>query len=165
MAALDEIRHLAEEEGEQQRANMSAVDVGVRHDDDLVIAQLVGVELVLADAGAECCDQCADFLTRQHLVEASALDVEDLAAQRQDRLVFARAALLGRTACQVALDEEDFGLGRIALGAIGELAGQRGNVEGTLAPRQFTRLAGGFAGSRSFDNLADQHLGIGGMFF
>ena len=34
----------------------------------------------------------------QHLVEARALDVEDLAAQRQDRLEFAVAALLGRAA-------------------------------------------------------------------
>ena len=49
MAALDQFRHLPEEEGQQQRADMGAVDVGVRHDDDLVIAQLVGVELVLAD--------------------------------------------------------------------------------------------------------------------
>ena len=34
----------------------------------------------------------------QHLVEARALDVEDLAAQRQHRLEFAVAALLGGAA-------------------------------------------------------------------
>ena len=81
MAALDQLRHLAEEEGEQQRADMGAVDIGVRHDDDLVIAQLVDVEIVLADAGAERGDQRADLVRRQHLVEAGALDIEDLAAQ------------------------------------------------------------------------------------
>ena len=102
-----------------------AVDVGVGHDDDLVVAQLVGIELVAADAGAERGDQRADLLAAQHLVEARALDVEDLAAQRQHRLEFAVAALLGGAAGAVALDDEQFGFGRIALLAIGELARQR----------------------------------------
>ena len=44
MAALDDLRHLAVEEGEQQRADMGAVDIGVGHDDDLVIAKFVDVE-------------------------------------------------------------------------------------------------------------------------
>ena len=87
VAALDQLRHLAEEEGEQQGADMGAVDIGVGHDDDLVVAQLVGVELVLADAGAERGDQRADLLGAEHLVEARPLDIEDLAAQRQHRLV------------------------------------------------------------------------------
>ena len=44
---------------------------------------------------------------RQHLVEARALDVQDLASQRQDRLVLAVAALLGRAAGGIALDDEE----------------------------------------------------------
>ncbi len=97
MAAVDQFAHLPVEERQQQRADMRAVDVGVRHDDDLVVAQLVDVELV-ADRGAERGDQRADLLAAQHLVDARALDVEDLAAQRQHRLEFAVAALLGGAA-------------------------------------------------------------------
>ena len=37
---LDEFGHLAEEESQQQRADVAAVDVGVGHDDDLLVAQL-----------------------------------------------------------------------------------------------------------------------------
>ena len=136
------------EEGQHQRADMGAVDVGVRHDDDLVIAQLVGVELVAADARAERGDQRADLFGRQHLVETRALDIQDLAAQRQHRLVFAIAALLGGAAGGVALDDEEFGLGRIALLAIGKLAGQVGDIERALAARQFARLARRFARAR-----------------
>jgi hypothetical protein len=44
--------HLPIEEGQQQRADVRTVDVGVGHDDDAVIAQLVDVEFVLADAAA-----------------------------------------------------------------------------------------------------------------
>ena len=62
MAAVDQLAHLPVEERQQQRADMGAVDVGVGHDDDLVVAQLVGVELVVADAGAERGDQRADLL-------------------------------------------------------------------------------------------------------
>ena len=38
---------------------MGAVDVGVGHDDDAVVAQFVDVEVVGADAGAEGGDQVA----------------------------------------------------------------------------------------------------------
>ena len=79
-----------------------------------MIAQLVGVEVVAADAGAERQDQGADQIGRQHPVKARALDVQDLAAQRQDGLVLAVAGLFGGTACGIALDDEQFGLGRIA---------------------------------------------------
>ena len=41
IAAVDDLAHLPVEEGQQQRADMGAVDVCVRHYDNLVIAQLV----------------------------------------------------------------------------------------------------------------------------
>jgi hypothetical protein len=45
-----ELGHLAVEEGQQQRADVGAVHVRVGHDDDAVVAQLVGVEVVAARA-------------------------------------------------------------------------------------------------------------------
>ena len=43
---LDQLLHLAEEEREQQRADVAAVDVGVAQEDDLVVADLGHVELL-----------------------------------------------------------------------------------------------------------------------
>src|SRR5690242_20876724 len=106
-----------------------------------MIADLVDVELLRADACTECGDQRADLGRAQHLVEACPLDVEDLAAQRQDRLVLAVAPLLGRSAGGIALDDEELGEGGVALLAVGELAGERSEIEGALAPRQLARLA------------------------
>jgi hypothetical protein len=40
---------------------MRAVHVGIGHDDDLVVAQLVQIELVAADPGAKRGDQRADL--------------------------------------------------------------------------------------------------------
>ncbi len=50
---LDQLAHVAEEKREQQRADVAAVDVRVGHQDDFVVAELAGVEIILADAGAE----------------------------------------------------------------------------------------------------------------
>ena len=105
MSALDQLRHLPVEEGEQQGADVRAVHVRVGHDDDAVVAQLVGVVFVLADAGAERGDQRGDFLRRDQLVETRFFDVQDFAFQRQDRLEFAIAALLGGAAGGIALDQ------------------------------------------------------------
>ena len=133
MPAFDQLAHLAEKKCQQKRADMRAVDIGVGHDDDLVIAQFVGIEIVAADPGAERGDQSADFLARQHLVEARPLDIEDFSAQRKHGLIFPVAALLGGAARRIALDEKQFRLGRIALLAIGEFARQIGDIERPLA--------------------------------
>ena len=61
----------------------------------------------------------------EHLVETRALDVEDFTLKRQYGLEIAAAALLGRSARRIALDNEQFGFCRVALLAIGEFSGQR----------------------------------------
>src|SRR5437764_11389257 len=142
---------------------MTAVDVGVGHDDDAVIARLLDLEILAADAGAERLDQRADLGRGQHLVKAGALDVEDLALQRQDRLETAVAALLCRAAGAVALDNEELALGGIALLTIGELPRQVRDVERALAPRQVARLARRLARRSGFDDLGDNLSRVGGM--
>ena len=148
-------RHLPVEEREQQRADVRAVHVGVGHDDDVVVAELRDVEVLLADAAAERRDHRPDFLAAQHLVEAGLLDVQDLALERQDRLEAAVAPLLGRPAGRVALDDVELALRRVALLAVGELAGQRAAVERALAPHQVARLAGRLARPGRVDRLRD----------
>src|SRR3546814_10342996 len=66
VAALDQFGHLPVEESKQQGADVRTVDVGVGHDDDAVVAQLVRVVLVLADAGAQRGDQRSEEHTSEH---------------------------------------------------------------------------------------------------
>ena len=104
---------------------MGTVHVGVGHDDDVVIAQLGNVE-GFALAGAYRRDHRPDFLVAQdalHLVQ-EALNVEDLALQRQNRLELAVAAHLGRPAGGLTFNNVELGLCGIPLGAVGQLAGQ-----------------------------------------
>jgi hypothetical protein len=159
VAALDDVGEVAVEERQQQRADVRAVDVGVRHDDDGVVAQLADVVVVRADAGAERGDQGDDLLAGQHLVDAGLLDVEDLAAQRQDRLGLAVAALLGGAAGRVTLDDEQLGVLGVALLAVGELAGQGEAVEDALAGDGLAGLAGGRTRARGEQGLLDDEAG------
>ncbi len=174
VAALDQVRHLAVEEGQQQGADVGAVHVRVGHDDDAVVAQLVGVEIVaaalarfgrgLADAGAQGRDQGDDFVAGQQLFVAGLFHVQDLAAQRQDGLELAVATLLGGAAGGVTLDDVDLAQRRVLFLAVGQLAGQAHAVEHALAARHLAGLARGFAGTRGIDDLAAQDLGVVGLF-
>ena len=159
VAALDETLHLAIEEREQKGADMGAVHVGVRHDDDLVIAGLGGVEaadgfVALADAGAARGDEGPDFLVGEDLVEAGLLGVDEFAAQREDRLEAAVAALFGGAAGGVALDDVEFGECGIALGAVGKFAGEATAMKGALADG-LAGLASGFAGAGAVEGFID----------
>ena len=110
---------------------------------------------------AERDDQRPDVLARQDLVEARLLDVQQLAPQRQDRLEASVAALLGRAAGRVALDEVELAAGRVALLAVGELAGQRHPVERALADDEVARLAGRLARAGRRQALLDDPPAVG----
>src|SRR5690625_7797992 len=83
MTALDQLPHLAEEEGEQQGANVGTVHIRIRHDDDAVVAQLFNVELRLADATAQGGDEVGDCLRGQHPVTLGLRDTENLSLLRK----------------------------------------------------------------------------------
>src|SRR5206468_2979466 len=134
----------------------------VGHEDDLVVAQLRDVELVV-HAGAERGEDAADLLVAEDLVDPRLLDVEDLPADRQDRLEAPVASLLGATAGRIPLDDEDLAHTGIVIRAIGELAGERAAVEDGFAPRQLARLARRLAGARRRQHLLDdlaRHRGV-----
>ena len=137
------------------------------HDDDAVIAQLVDIEIIpahtFADAGAQRGDEGEDLVAGEQLFVAGFLDVEDLAAQRQDGLELPVAALLGAAASGVALDDVDLAHRRVFLLAIGQLAGQAHAIEHALAARHLTRLARSFASARRINDLAADDLGVGGV--
>ena len=153
----DQVAHLPEEEREQQRADVRTIHVRIGHQDDLVIAELLQIELV-RDAGSQRRDHGADLLVGQHLVVAGLFDVQDLALQWQDRLIATITALLGGAARRLALDNEQFRVLRGALLAIGQLPRQARRVQGSLAPRQIAGLAGRLARPRRLDGLANDAL-------
>ncbi len=53
MAVADQVGHFLIEECDEQRCDMCAIDVGIGHDDDAIIAQIV-FSIILARTTAEC---------------------------------------------------------------------------------------------------------------
>src|SRR5277367_2859332 len=160
---FDQLAHVAEEKSEQQGADVAAIHVRIGHENHFVGAQLAGVEIVFADAGAERGDDAANFLVAEHFVVAGFFDVQDLALERQDGLVAAIASALSRAAGGFALDQEDFAARGIAFLAVGELSGQAAGIESGFAAGEFASFACGLAGARSVNAFADNFSGDGGM--
>ena len=155
---------MAAEEGEQQGADVRAVHIGIRHQDDLVVAGLAQVKrtlaLPVADAGADGGDDVLNGLAAQRLVQAGLLHVENLTAQGQDGLGAAVAAHLGGAACGITLHDEELTLLGVAVGAVGQLTGQTAaDGHGTLA-HALAGLAGRLAGAAGDEAAVDDLAGL-----
>ncbi len=142
---------------------MAAVDVRVGHADDLVVPELGLVE-VLVHAGAKGGDHGLDLGVGEDLVEPRLFDVENLAAQGQDRLKITVPAELGAAAGGIAFDDEQLAQRRVLLLAVGELAGQSGRVKGRLAARELPGFASRVARARGGDALVDDQARLRGVF-
>ena len=148
---------------------MCTVHIGIRHDDDAVVAKLVRIEVIpshaAANARSQRRDERQDFIARQQLFVARLFHIEDLAAQRQDRLELAISSLLGRTASGIALDDVDLTQRRILLLAVRQFAGQPHAVQDALAPRHLARLACGLPSARCIDDLSADDLRVDRVLF
>ena len=97
IAGFDELRHIMEQKRQKQGADVSAVDVGIGHDDELVIPGLAQIKFT-AVTGAHGGEHGLNFGVAHDSVDAGFLDVEDFPAQRQNGLNFGVAPLFGRAA-------------------------------------------------------------------
>ena len=96
----------------------------------------------------------------QHPVDPVLLDVDDLPADRQDRLELAVARLLGRAPGRVTLDDEQLGEGGVARRAVGQLAGEAGTVERLLRRVRSRALPGSHPGLGGGGRLVDDLAGL-----
>src|ERR1051326_7127648 len=124
----------------------------------------LAVSLAFAEAGADRGDHVANFRVGQHLVVARLLDVQELAADRQERLEAPIASLFGRTAGAVALDDVQLAQRGVALGAIGQFAGQPATRHRALAHR-FAGLPGRFARAGRGQNFVNDAASGGRILF
>ena len=129
IALLDERRDEAVDHGQDQRADLEAVHVGIGADDDAVPAQAVEVErrqilrrlAAHLDAAAEDLEQVGNDVVLEDLVVIRLQAVQDLAAHGHDRLKFAVAALLDRAERGVALHDVQLAARNVLRAAVDEL--------------------------------------------
>ena len=136
---------------------MAAVDVGVGHDDDLVVARLLRSE-IFTDPGAERGNDRLDFDAREHSIDSSTFDVQDLASNRKNRLGLSGPTLLCRAAGGIALDDEDFTFCGVSFLTVGELSRKAEVRESALSSGQISGLACGVSRAGCIDDLRNDRL-------
>ena len=140
---------------------MRAVDVGIGHDDDAGIAQVL-FAVLRAGAAADRLHQIGELRVGGQLVLGGGGDVEDFSAQRENGLGLAVARLLGAAAGRVALDDEQLGAFGGGVGAVGELAGQPQLLDRGLA-RDFLLGAAAQPLVGALDDEVQQLVGLQGI--
>src|SRR5262245_18283147 len=78
IATLNDWPHVTEEKGQEQGTDMRPIHISVSHDDDAVIADLLNVKIVAANASSKSRDEYLNLLAAQRLFYACLLDVENL---------------------------------------------------------------------------------------
>src|SRR6185295_3535307 len=105
-----------------------------------------------------------ELLVFEHLRERRALRVQHLAAQRQNCLLRPIAALLGRAAGRVALDDEQLARVGVGVRAVAQLAGQVETAGRRALARDFgLRRAAGFARARRENDPGDDAVRDAGV--
>ena len=107
VAGIHQGGKVLEEQRGEQGGDVQAVGVGVGQDHHLAVAQ--PGQVVLAGVAADGHGQVVHFLRGQHAAGGHFPGIEDLAAQRQDRLEILVAGLLGAAAGGVAFHQEQLG--------------------------------------------------------
>mgnify|MGYP000296725207 CR=1 FL=1 len=91
---------------------MCSINVGIGHDDDLVISQFGNIEIIM-DSCTECSDHCLDLGITVDLIQSCLLYIQDLSTKWQDRLGRSVTGCLCRTSRRVSLYNVDLTLGWI----------------------------------------------------
>ena len=91
---------------------MRSIDIGIGHDNDLVISQLTDIK-IFVDSRSECCDHCLNLSISVNLIKTCFLYVQNLTTKWQDCLSCTVSGCLCRTAGGISLDDIDLTLGRI----------------------------------------------------
>ena len=110
MSLIDKLRHKTVKQGQKQSRDMSTIHIRIGHDHDLVITKLRDIKIISVAFGktaAKGIDHSLDLCVGQHLVDGSLLYVEDLTADRKDRLIVTVSGCLGRTAGGISLYDKD----------------------------------------------------------
>ena len=146
MSLLDQLRHEVIDKGQHQGGNVSTVHIRIRHDDDLVVAKLRNVE-VLIDAGTEGRDHALDFLVGIDPVQPGLLHIQHLAAKRKHRLGIHIPSVLCRSQGRISLYDEDLTFLGIPAVAVHQLAGKTHALQCGLSAGQIPRSSGGCPGT------------------
>ena len=114
--------HVTVEQGQQQGADVRAVNVRIGHHDDLAVAGRLQVKGA-ARTGTNHLNQRRALGVREHIGHRGALSVQNLTANRQQSLVRGGTSQTRRTQRRITLHNEQLGMFDVRRTAIHQLGG------------------------------------------
>ena len=90
---------------------MCTIDIGIGHDDDLIISQLCNIKVISVSfrkSAAKCIDHRLDLCIGKHLINTCFFDIQNLTANRQDRLEITVSCRFCRSPRRISLHDKNF---------------------------------------------------------
>ena len=103
---------------------MCTIDIGIGHDNDLVITKLFNIE-ILTNTGTKCSNHGFNLCIFQNPVDSCFLYIQNLTTQWKDCLCCTGSGSLCRTTGGISLYDIDFTVLWIWIRTIGKLTGKR----------------------------------------
>ena len=113
MAFIDQFRHKTIEQCQKQCGNMRTVNIGIRHDHDLVIAKFTDIKIIAISfrkSASKCIDHSLDLRIGKHFVNGCFFNIQNLAPDWKDCLIITVTGCFCRTACGISLYDKDLTL-------------------------------------------------------
>jgi len=143
---------------------VGTVNIGISHNDDLVISQFGNIEIIM-NTGAKGCDHSLDLFVCINLVQTGFLYVQDFSTKRKDSLCSTVTSCLRRATRGITLYDIDFAILRILVRAIGKLAWKGHTVKGRLPSGKISGLTRCLSGSLGKYRLLYGCLGYSRILF
>ena len=146
---------------------MSTVDIGIGHDDNLVVAQLLqiyGFRIFLrSNRNSQGLKDHLDFFTFKYPMHHGFLHVQNLSAQRQNRLKTPVPSLFSRSTRRVSLYQKNLTLCRIVIRTVSQLTRQSGSAQYRFTLYQLPGFPGSMTGRSSKDHFIHNGFCLLGM--
>ena len=147
MSFLDNLRHKAVEESHDKCVDVRTIDIGIGHDDNLVISQLFCISLfaiftIYSKAYADTLDDIHNGLSLKDFVPLYFFYIQNFTAQRKNCLMESVATLFCGTASRVTLDKENLAFLRILDRAVCKFSWETATSHEVLSLYAFTSFAG-----------------------
>ena len=123
---------------------MGTIDVGIRHDDNLVVSPFRNV-LFHSDTRPNRLNHAADFFIGENFIFARLVGVDDFTTKWQDRLIFPQASTFGASTGRITFHQVQLAFLHVLADTISQFPGQAA------------------AGKRSF-SFSQQRFGLAGRF-
>lgn len=123
MSLADQLRHESIQEGQHQSCNMRTIDIGIGHDNNLVITQLADIKIFI-DTCTKCSDHRFNFCVAENTIQTCFFYIQNLSTKRKYCLRCTVSGSLGTSTGGITLYDVDLAVLRILVTAIGKFTGK-----------------------------------------